>query len=81
LAVVPDRDEPIDLLVARDRLGALLCQAGEFSELEREALAHALAGWSTGEAARRLGLPRRSTDNALQRGKRKLDGWQARWAA
>jgi DNA-directed RNA polymerase specialized sigma24 family protein len=42
---------------------------------------YALAGWSTGEAARRLGLPRRSTDNALQRAKRKLHGWQGRWAA
>jgi hypothetical protein len=48
---------------------------------ERTALAHALAGWSTGEAARRLGLPRRRTDNALQRAKRKLHGWQERWAA
>ena len=81
LAAVPDRDEPIDLVVARDRLGELLCQAGEFSELERKALAHALAGWSSGEAARRLGLPRRSTDNALQRAKRKLYRWQERGAA
>jgi RNA polymerase sporulation-specific sigma factor len=81
LAAVPDRDEPIDQLVARDRLGDLVRQAGKFSELERNTLAHALAGWSTGEAARRLGLPRRSTDNALQRAKRKLDGWQQRWAA
>jgi DNA-directed RNA polymerase specialized sigma24 family protein len=52
-----------------------------FSELERNALAYALAGWSTGEAAGRLGLPRRSTDNALQRAKQKLAGWQERWAA
>jgi RNA polymerase sporulation-specific sigma factor len=81
LAAVPRRDEPIDLLIARDRLDDLLCQAGEFSELERNTLAHTLAGWSTGEAARRLRLPRRSTDNALQRAKRKLDGWQERWAA
>jgi RNA polymerase sporulation-specific sigma factor len=81
LAAVPDRDEPIDLVVARARLGDLLCQAGEFSELERKALAHALAGWSSGEAARRLGLPRRSTDNALQRAKRKLCRWQERGAA
>jgi RNA polymerase sporulation-specific sigma factor len=81
LAAVPDREEPFDQLVARDRLGDLVRQAGEFSELERNALAHALAGWSTGEAARRLGLPRRSPDNALQRAKRKLAGWQERWAA
>ena len=81
LAAVPDRDEPIDLLVARDRLGDLVRQAGEFSELERKTLGHVLAGWSSGEAARRLGLPRRSTDNALQRAKRKLHGWQQRWAA
>jgi RNA polymerase sporulation-specific sigma factor len=81
LAAVPDRDEPIDLLVARDRLGDLLCQASEFSELERKTLGHVLAGWSSAEAARRLGLPRRSTDNALQRAKRKLRGWQERWAA
>jgi RNA polymerase sigma-H factor len=81
LAAVPDREEPLDQLVARDRLGELVRQAGEFSELERKALAHALAGWSTGEAAKRLGLPRRSTDNALQRAKRKLHEWQERWAA
>jgi RNA polymerase sporulation-specific sigma factor len=80
-AALPDREEPLDQLVARDRLGDLIRQAGEFSELERRVLAHALAGWSSGEAARRLGLPRRSTDNALQRAKRKLDGWQQRWAA
>jgi DNA-directed RNA polymerase specialized sigma24 family protein len=77
---VPDGEEPLDQLVARDRLGELVREAGEFSELERKALAHALAGWSTGEAARRLGLPRRSTDNALQRAKRKLNGWQEGWA-
>jgi DNA-directed RNA polymerase specialized sigma24 family protein len=81
LTAVPDREDPFDQLVARDRLGDLVRQAGEFSELERNTLAHALVGWSTGEAARRLGLPRRSTDNALQRAKRKLDGWQKRWAA
>jgi RNA polymerase sporulation-specific sigma factor len=81
LAAVPDRDEPVDLIVARDRLGDLVRQAGEFSELERNTLGHVLAGWSSGEAARRLGLPRRSTDNALQRAKRKLRGWHERWAA
>ena len=78
---MPDGGDPLDQLVARDRLGDLVRQAGEFSELERKTLAHALAGWSSGEAARRLGLPRRSTDNALQRAKRKLHGWQQRWAA
>jgi RNA polymerase sporulation-specific sigma factor len=81
LAAVPDCEDPLDTLVARDRLGDLLRQAGDFSELERQALAHALAGWSTVEAGGRLGLPRRSTDNALQRAKRKLHGWQERWAA
>jgi DNA-directed RNA polymerase specialized sigma24 family protein len=81
VAAVPDREEPLDRLVAQDRLGDLTRLAGEFSELERKALAHALVGWSTGEAARRLGLPRLSTDNALQRAKRKLDGWKERWAA
>jgi RNA polymerase sporulation-specific sigma factor len=81
LAAVPDREDALDQLVARERLGDLVRQAGDFSELERNALAHALAGWSTGEAARRLGLPRRSADNALQRAKRKLHGWQARWAS
>src|SRR5918996_2832754 len=75
LAAVPDREDPLDQLVARDRLGDLVRQTGEFSELERSTLAHALAGWSSGEAARRLGVPRRSTDNALQRAKRKLHGW------
>jgi RNA polymerase sporulation-specific sigma factor len=81
LAAVPDHEDPLATLVARDRLGDLLRQAGEFSELERYTIAHALAGWSTAEAARRLGLPRRSTDNALQRAKRKLHGWQKRCAA
>jgi RNA polymerase sporulation-specific sigma factor len=81
VAAVPDREEPLDRLVAQDRLDDLTRLAGQFSELERGALAHALAGWSTGEAATRLGLPRRSTDNALQRAKRKLNGWQERWAA
>ena len=81
LAAVPDRADPLDRLVAQDRLGDLLCLAGEFSELERNTLAHALVGWSSGEAARRLGVARRSTDNALQRAKRKLHEWQGRWAA
>jgi RNA polymerase sporulation-specific sigma factor len=81
LAAVPDRKDPVGQLVARDRLVDLVRQAVGFSQLERKALAHALACWSTGDAARRLGLPRRSTDNALQRAKRKLHGWQARWAA
>jgi RNA polymerase sporulation-specific sigma factor len=81
LAAVPDREDPLEQLVARDQLADPVRQAGEFSELERYTLAHALAGWSTGEAARRLGLPRRSTDNALQRAKRKLKTWQERWAA
>jgi RNA polymerase sporulation-specific sigma factor len=81
LAALPNRDEPLDRLVAQDRLADLTRLAGQFSELERNALAHALAGWSTGEAATRLGLPRRSTDNALQRAKRKLQEWQERWAA
>lgn len=80
-AGVPDREDPLARLIARDRLRELTRLAGEFSELERRALGHALGGWSTGEAARRLGLPRRSTDNALQRAKRKLDTWQERWAA
>jgi RNA polymerase sporulation-specific sigma factor len=81
LAAVPDRQDPLDRLVAQDRLDDLTRLAGQFSDLERRTLAHALAGWSTGGAARRLGLPRRSTDNALQRAKRKLHGWQERWAA
>ena len=81
LAAVPDREEPVDQLVAQDPLRELTRLAGEFTEIERKTLAHALAGWSTGEAARRLGLPRRSTDNALQRAKRKLPEWQERWAA
>lgn len=80
-AQLPDHEDPLGRLVARDRLRDLTSVASEFSELERRALAHALGGWSTGEAARRLGLPRRSTDNALQRAKRKLDEWQERWAA
>lgn len=81
LAGVPDREDPLDRLVAQDRLSELTRLAGEFSELERRAHAHALAGWSSGEAARQLRRSRRSTDNALQRAKRKLDGWHERSAA
>jgi RNA polymerase sporulation-specific sigma factor len=81
LAAVPDRADSLDQVVADDRLRDLVRQAGEFSDLERNTLAHALAGWTSGEAARRLGVPRRSTDNALQRAKRKLQAWQERWAA
>jgi DNA-directed RNA polymerase specialized sigma24 family protein len=80
-AAVPRLRGPLDQLVARDRLAELVRQAGDFTELERNALAHALAGWSSGEAARRLGVPRRTTDNALERAKRKLHGWPERWAA
>ena len=80
-AQLPDREDPHGELVARDRLRELTRVASQFSELERCTLVHTLGGWTTGEAARWLGLPRRSTDNALQRAKRKLDGWQNRWAA
>jgi hypothetical protein len=38
LAAVPDRANTFDQLVARDRLGDLVRQAGEFSELERKTL-------------------------------------------
>jgi RNA polymerase sporulation-specific sigma factor len=79
LAEEPDREDPLDRLVARDRLGELTRLAGGFSELERRALGHALAGWSSGEAAKRLGLPRRGTDNALQRAKQELHGWHKSW--
>jgi RNA polymerase sporulation-specific sigma factor len=75
LAAVPDREDPLDQLVTRDRLDDLVRQAGRLSELERSTLAHALAGWSTGEAARRLALPRRSTDNALQRARAAGPTW------
>src|SRR5919106_930786 len=44
IAAVRDREEPLDRLVAQDRLRDLVRQAGEFSELERNALAHSLAG-------------------------------------
>jgi RNA polymerase sporulation-specific sigma factor len=81
LAAVPDRANALDQLVAHDQLGDLVRMGRQFSELERKTLAHVLAGWSSGEAAGRLGVPRRSTDNALQRAKRKLHGWQRRWAA
>src|ERR687895_2798993 len=40
LADVPDRADPLDRLVAQERLGDLRCLAGEFSELQRNALAH-----------------------------------------
>ena len=81
LAAVPDRANTFDQLVARDRLGDLVARPASSASSSARRSVHALAGWSSGEAARRLGLPRRSTDNALQRAKRKLDGWQERWAA
>lgn len=37
----------------------------------------ALVGWSSGEAADRLGLGRKSADNALQRARGKVEDWYA----
>lgn len=48
--------------------------------LERQLLGHALLGWSSGQAARRLGVGRRRADNALQRARGKVEDWQERYA-
>lgn len=73
-AAQPGREDPVDPALARERLPELRQRAAARTDLERQALAHALVAWSSGEAARRIGRLRKATDNALQRAKRKLSG-------
>jgi RNA polymerase sporulation-specific sigma factor len=69
---LPDRDDPVDLALAREQLRELRPRVATLSRLERKVLAHVLAGWSSADAARRLGRSRKAADNALQRARRKL---------
>ncbi len=78
---LPDREDPLSRVLARERLVELAQASQRLSALERRALAHALAGWSTGQTARRLGIERKSADNALQRAQRKVEAWYERDAA
>jgi len=76
-ACLPAREDASDRALARERLAELRAAAQGFSALERQLLAHALVGWSSGEAADRLGLGRKSADNALQRARGKVEDWYA----
>jgi len=70
---LPAREDPLDRALAGERLAELRSDAAQLSALERRVLAEALVGFSSGEAARRLGVRPKSADNALQRARRKLD--------
>jgi RNA polymerase sporulation-specific sigma factor len=74
-ACLPAREDASDLALAHERLAELRAAAQGLSALERQLLAHALVGWSSGETARRLGLKRKSADNALQRARSKVRDW------
>jgi RNA polymerase sigma factor (sigma-70 family) len=51
------RTNPADLVQARELLSELGLATSSLTALERKALAHTLLGWSSGEAAHRLGVP------------------------
>ena len=78
---LPGGDDPVDRALAAELLGELERAASSLSALERQLLAHALLGWSSGEAAHSLGIARKSADNALQRARRKVGEWYERHAA
>lgn len=75
---LPERDAASDRALVRERLAELRAATDGLSALERQLLGHALLGWSSGEAAQRLGLRRKSADNALQRARGKIEDWYAR---
>lgn len=78
---LPNRDDPVDPALAREQLRELRPAVATLSRLERDVLAHILAGWSSTDAARRLGRSPKVADNALQRARRKLGRSQRRSAA
>jgi RNA polymerase sporulation-specific sigma factor len=78
---LPGGQEPADHALADELLRELEQAAAAFTTLERQAFAHALVGWSSGETASRLGVARKSADNALQRARRKVGQWYERQAA
>jgi hypothetical protein len=60
---MPGGEEPADRALADELLRELEEAAAAFTTLERQAFAHALVAWSSGETARRLGMARKSADN------------------
>ncbi|MDQ3647189.1 MAG: sigma-70 family RNA polymerase sigma factor [Actinomycetota bacterium] len=76
-----ERQGPHERLLGAERAEELREAAAELSALERDVFAHSLVGWSTNDAARRLGLAPKSADNALQRARGKLEDWYERQAA
>jgi RNA polymerase sporulation-specific sigma factor len=76
-----DADGPAERARARERRDQLRAAATSLSALERAVLGHALAGWSTSEAAYQLGIAPKSADNALQRARTKIGDWYERQAA
>jgi DNA-directed RNA polymerase specialized sigma24 family protein len=77
----PDRQTPDDQALAAELVAGLGAAVSTLSALERQALAHAVVGWSSGETAQRLGIPRKRADNALQRARYKIGDWHERNAA
>jgi DNA-directed RNA polymerase specialized sigma24 family protein len=75
------RGDDADRALAGELLRELELAVASFTTLERQAFAHALVGWSSGETARRLGVARKSADNTLQRARRKVGEWYERQAA
>jgi RNA polymerase sporulation-specific sigma factor len=78
---LPGGQEPADRALAGELLRELEQAAASFTTLERQAFAHALVGWSSGQTARRLGVAPKSADNALQRARRKVGQWYEEQAA
>ncbi len=74
-------EDPVDAVLADERLRALATESQRFSDLERSVMAYALAGWSTGETARKLQVEPKCAQNALRRVQGKLEDWQERRAA
>ncbi len=68
--------DPEELIIGREELDAMECKIGEIlSELEWEVLMSYLQGKSYQEIAADLDRQVKSIDNALQRVKRKLEGY------
>lgn len=66
-------ESPEDVVIGREELKERLnTLKGRLSELEARILSPYLSGLSCGEIARRVGLPQKSVDNAIQRIRRKM---------
>ena len=69
-------DDPVQALLAREAVAELAgFTNGACTALERGALDWHLAGWSSREAAAALQIAPKTVDNALQRARRKVQGW------